>query len=316
MVRSTILPGTTEDRLIPRLEDSSGLTVGNELQMVFHPEFLREGSGIADFDDPPKIVVGEPQTGAGDVLVDLYSNSDAPLYRLTTAEAELVKYVDNLFHAVKITFANEVGAMAQAIGLDGRTILDLLVADTKLNISPAYLRPGFAYGGSCLPKDTRAFLRLAELRSVRLPMLEGLPQSNIQQVERLITRVLRHQPVRVGMVGLAFKAGTDDMRESPYVEVAKRLTGEGIEVKIYDPSVHPENLIGSNRLAVQASLRHLEELLVRSLADLERCDVILVNHAAVNADRVRRWLETGIRIFDLVGILDVGDEEGYEGVAW
>ncbi len=318
VVRSTILPGTTRGRLIPALEESSGLVVGKDLQVVFHPEFLREGSAVHDFDNPPKIVVGEAHPSAGDRLMSIYqAKYDAPRFRLDLGEAEMVKYCDNLFHAVKITFANEVGAIARAAGVDARRVAEVFCADTKLNISPCYLRPGFAFGGSCLPKDLRAILRHASVRSVKVPMLDGMLASNAYQVDDLVARILAHRPGTVGMVGLAFKPDTDDMRESPYVAVAKRLIGEGVKLRIYDPGVHPGRLIGSNKEAVQAALAHLEMLLVSSLDDLGSCDLLVINHATVNADQVGSWLKAGIQVMDLADIADVDRKaDGYEGVAW
>lgn len=317
VLRSTCLPGTTAGVVVPLLERESGLTVGRDIQVVFHPEFLREGSAVEDFFEPPKIVAGEASPGAADRLLAIYNGYDAPVFRLGLGEAEMVKYSDNLFHAMKITFANEMGAVAKAAGVDARKVAEVFCADTKLNISPRYLRPGPAFGGSCLPKDLRAILRLASLKSVRVPMLERVIESNESQVSSLVRRILSHQPATVGMIGLAFKARTDDMRESPYVKVAKTLVGEGITLRIYDPTIQPDRLIGSNKEQVRASLRHLEDLLVQSVDDLSDADLILVNHRTVDADSVRQWLQAGIRILDATGVEDVDPQTpGYEGLYW
>ena len=317
VLRSTSLPGTTRTRLIPMLEGHSGLKVDGDIHVVFHPEFLREGTAVNDFDHPPRIVVGESHPRAADPLMKIYEKYDAPRFRLTLGEAEMVKYCDNLFHALKITFANEVGTVAKSIGIDARRVAEVFCADTKLNISPRYLRPGFAFGGSCLPKDLRAILRLASLKSLRLGMLQGLLESNENQIRDVVRRILIDGPRTVGMVGLAFKPGTDDMRESPYVKVAKALIGEGVDLKIYDPIVRPERLIGSNKEQVQKALRHLERLLVDSLEDLVNCDLIVINHAAIDAVRVNQWLEAGVRVLDLVGIEAVDPKSlGYEGIYW
>jgi GDP-mannose 6-dehydrogenase len=317
VLRSTCLPGTTANRVIPLLEKQSGLKAGKDIQVVFHPEFLREGSAVKDFDDPPKIVVGEAHPGAGDLLLSIYEKYNAPRFRLTLEEAEMVKYCNNLFHALKITFANEVAAIAKSAGADARKIADVYCADTQSNISPRYLRPGFAFGGSCLPKDLRAILRFSSLKSLRLPMLQSLLESNDLQVNNLIQRALAYHPRTVGMVGLAFKPNTDDMRESPYVKVAKALIGEGVKLKIYDSTVQPEKLIGSNKEQVQKALRHLEELLVGSLEELSDVDLIIINHPIADADCIHSWLKRGIRIIDLVAVKGIDrDTAGYEGIYW
>lgn len=317
VVRSTSLPGTTRTRFIPTIERAGGLKVGGDVHVVFHPEFLREGCAVADFDDPPKIVVGEAHAGAADPLLRLYERYPGPRFRLTLEEAETVKYWDNAFHAVKITFANEMGALARAAGVDARRVSEVFCADTKLNISPRYLKPGFAFGGSCLPKDLRATLREAAIRSIRVPMIEGTLASNAVQIEGLLARILACKPRRIGMVGLAFKPDTDDMRESPYVTVAKRLIGEGLALRIYDPGVRPAELIGRNRELVQAALGHLEALLVESPDAFADCDVILVNHPTVDAARVLAWTAADKRVIDLASVAAVPrDTPNYEGICW
>jgi len=317
VLRSTVLPGTMEKLAIPALEKASGLKIGRDFHAVFHPEFLREGTAVEDFDHPPKIVVGEAAPGAGDRLMSLYESFTAPKHRVSLGEAEMVKYCDNLFHALKITFANEVGAIARSAGIDARRVAEVFCSDTKLNISPRYLRPGFAFGGSCLPKDLRAILRYATLQSIQTPMLRGMLESNKAQIEALVARVCACKPKSVGMVGLAFKPNTDDMRESPYVAVAKALIGEGVQLRIYDPNVHVNNLIGANKAMVEAALGHLNALLTDSLDDLAESDVILINHATVDAAQVRQWLDGGACVLDLTGIDGVDYRtERYEGIAW
>ena len=317
VLRSTCLPGTTANRVIPLLEEVSGLKVGEDIDVVFHPEFLREGTAVKDFNEPPKIVVGQSRQGAAEPLLSIYEKYDAPRFCLDLGEAEMVKYCDNLFHALKITFANEVGSLCKTAGVDARRVAEVFCADTKLNISTSYLRPGFAYGGSCLPKDLRAILRFASLKSAHIPMLEGILASNEAQINNLISRVLTYRPHSVGMVGLAFKSNTDDMRQSPYVKVAKGLIGEGIELRIYDPCVHPDRLIGSNKEQVKKALRHLEDLLVDSVEELSSTDLIIINHAIVDADRIGGWLDAGIRVLDLADIKGLNRQaDGYEGIYW
>jgi GDP-mannose 6-dehydrogenase len=317
VLRSTCLPGTTSNRVIPLLEEASGLKVGKDIHVVYHPEFLREGTSVEDFDNPPKIVVGEAHSGAGDLLFSIYEKYKAPHFRLEPAEAEMVKYCDNVFHALKITFANEVAAVVKSIGVDARRVAEVFCADTKLNISPLYLRPGPAYGGSCLPKDLRAILRFASLKSLRLPMLQSISESNDSQIHNLILKVLSYHPDTVGLVGLAFKSNTDDMRGSPYLKVAKALIGEGIQLRIYDPAVQPDRLIGSNKQQVQKALGHLERLLVDSLEDLSATNLIIVNHPIIDADYIHSCLKAGIRVLDLASINGVDRRTaGYEGIYW
>lgn len=317
VLRSTCLPGSTCGKIIPLLEKVSGLTAGQDIDLVFHPEFLREGTAVKDFDDPPKIVIGQTRPGAADKLLKIYEKYEAPLFCLETGEAEMVKYCDNFFHALKITFANEVASIANSVGVDSRRVAEVYCADTKLNISPTYLQPGFAYGGSCLPKDLRAISRFASLKSLSLPMLQSLTESNNVQISNLISRVLAYQPASVGMLGLAFKPDTDDMRESPYVKVAKALIGEGIKLRIYDPAIHPDRLIGSNKQQVQKALRHLEALLVDSIEDLSTVDLIIVNHPAIDADQIHKWLDSGIRVLDMANIEGLDHHlQGYEGLYW
>jgi GDP-mannose 6-dehydrogenase len=230
----------------------------------------------------------------------------------------VVKYCDNLFHALKVTFANELGAIAHSAEVDARKIAEVFCADTKLNISTSYLRPGFAFGGSCLPKDLRAVLQFASSRSLQVPMLQGILKSNDAQIENLVRRILKHQPQAVGMVGLAFKPTSDDMRESPYVTVAKALVDEGVALRIYDPNVDPHRLVGRNRENVQKALGDLRKLLVSSLDEFSAADLVVIGHAAaIDSSIVHKWLKTGIRVLDLIGIEDIDRRTVcYEGIYW
>jgi GDP-mannose 6-dehydrogenase len=317
VLRSTLLPGTTASLALPILEDVTGQKVGQGLRVVFHPEFLREGVAVEDFDNPPKIVVGEYKRGDADQLFEIYADYPGPRFRLNLGEAELVKYCDNLFHALKLTFANEVGLIAKKLGLDSRKVAEVYCADKKLNISEKYLKPGFAYGGSCLPKDLRAILRFASVNALNLPMLQGVQESNAVQITQFVDRIMSCRPETVGMVGLSFKPHTDDMRESPFVKVAKGLIGEGLTLKIYDPGIQPKKLIGANREQVLSALNHLEELLVDSLDELDTCSLIIVNHATIDAAQIAGWLKKKIKVIDLADISGVDrTQEGYEGIYW
>lgn len=313
--RSTMLPGTTRDELIPLLEEYSGHAVGGGYEVAFHPEFMREGSAVEDFRNPPKIVVGEREEGVGNRVWELYDDSGAPQFSTSLEAAEAVKYADNAFHALKITFANEIGQILRAHGVDSRKVMSIFREDRKLNISPAYLRPGFAFGGSCLPKDLRALTRSAREKGVDHPMLDGILTSNKRHVERALDRVVERDPDRVGMVGLSYKPGTDDLRESPLVELAERLLGKGVSLKVFDRNVSPESLIGTNKSYVDHHLPHLSELIVDSINDLTPVDLIVIGHP-VGEDRVEGWIGQDIQILDLVGVSDRATDSAYEGIAW
>ena len=313
--RSTVLPGTTRELVLPALERASGRAPGQGYDVLFHPEFLREGSSVEDFYHPPKIVVGERSPGTAEPLLNLYDGIQAPRFVTSLEAAELIKYADNAFHAVKITFANEIGQICQKLGVNSREVMEVFRADTKLNISPAYLRPGFAFGGSCLPKDLRALMYQGQRSDLRLPLLEGALLSNQEQVERVLRRIERYHPAQIGLVGLAFKPGTDDLRESPLVTLAERLLGKGYGLQICDPQVEIARLVGGNRSYVESHLPHLSRLMVSSLDDLCDCDMIVVAHP-VHEESMGRWLEEGKRVLDLVGNPARMSHPGYEGLYW
>ena len=296
--RSTMLPGTMRNVLVPILSERSGSGPGLRFEALTHPEFLREGSSVRDFYGPPKIVVGERAPGAGAPLLGIYRNITAPTFCVPYEVAEMVKYSDNLFHALKVTFANEIGQFCQAYGVDGQQVMDIFCHDTKLNISRRYLRPGFAFGGSCLPKDLRAFLHAAKMRDVNLPMLAAVPSSNKAQIERAFDAILRTGARRVGLWGLAFKPGTDDLRESPLVTLAEQLSGKGIELVICDEFVHATRLLGKNKAYVEQHLPHLARLLVATPDPLEPCDLIVVGHPPPPG-LVDHWKKSGCRLLFL-----------------
>lgn len=315
VLRSTVLPGTTRGIFLPRIEEASGRASGDGWDVVFHPEFLRESSAVEDFYNPPKIVVGERAEGASAPLLSLYDRIEAPRFVTPLEVAETVKYADNAFHAVKVTFANEVGQFCAALGVDSRRVMEVFCADRQLNISPAYLRPGFAFGGSCLPKDLRALVYQARREDLHLGMLEGVLGSNAAQVQRVMEQVRRHRPSRVGLVGLAFKPGTDDLRESPLVTLAEQLLGKGCELCIYDPDVNAARLSGRNRAYMEEHLPHLSRLLAESLDDLCTSDLVVLGHAPPEAAVIEKWLEQGKVVLDLVGKYPISDPR-YEGLYW
>ncbi len=266
VVRSTTPPGTTRDVVIPALEAASGRRCGTGFDVAYNPEFLREGSSVRDFEAPPFTVIGEERPGAGDRCAALYEGIDAPVFRVPLEVAEALKYACNAFHAAKVAFANEIGALARAQGLDGRAVMDLLARDTKLNASAAYLKPGFAFGGSCLPKDVRALSAEGRRLGVALPLLDSLLVSNERHLERAVRMVLDTGERDVALLGLAFKAGTDDLRESPLVALAERLLGKGCRLRIHDREVSLARLLGANRAFIEREIPHLGELLAPDLA--------------------------------------------------
>jgi GDP-mannose 6-dehydrogenase len=318
-IRSTVLPGTSEDVIIPLLEQASGLVAGTDFQVVMNPEFLREGSALEDFDQPPKTVIGEHQPGAGDDLAQLYDGITAPVFRVRLRVAEAAKYVDNAFHALKIGFANEIGSFCKALDIDSHDVIEPFLADRKLNISEAYLRPGFAFGGSCLPKDLRALLYAARRADLELPLLESILPSNQRHLQRTIDVILSLGRRRVGMLGLAFKPGIDDLRESPLVDLAETLIGKGFDVRIHDEAVAVSRLVGANREYIDEHLPHLINLMVETVdAAVEHADVCVVG--ASSADAVEAVAQkSGLHVVDLVRLPDAAErrqEETYVGVAW
>ena len=313
VIRSTMIPGTVRDRVIPLLEETSGKKLGAGLNVVYHPEFLREGSSIKDFYEPPKIVVGECIQGTGQPIMDLYKHIQAPRHLCSLEVAEMVKYSDNLFHAVKITFANEVGQICHSLGLDSRQVMDIFCTDTKLNISPAYLKPGFAFGGSCLPKDLRAILALAKPSHINIPMLQNVIESNRLQVERVLEMVTSANIKKIGFWGLAFKPGTDDLRQSPFVELAERLLGKGFPIRIWDELVQVNRLVGKNKAYIEQRLPHLAKLMVESGEELCVCDTIMLAHP-VHVGEIAKWLDANIRVFDLTGANNFPRSDKYHAI--
>jgi len=319
VVRSTLLPGTTRDLIVPTLERESGKVVGRDVHVCYNPEFLREGSSIKDFYDPPYTIIGETGPEAGDAGAALYSGVEAPVHRVSIEVAEGIKYVCNCFHALKVGFANEIGVIMKALGVDSHPVMKLVCEDKKLNISPAYLMPGYAFGGSCLPKDVRALVYAARTNDVDVPMLQSLMPSNRVHTERAVKMVMDTGERDVAMVGLSFKAGTDDLRESPLVILAKALIGNGCRLRIWDPEVVEAKLMGANREYIESQIPHIGELLSNDLGEvLDGAKVAVVgNGKGADVELLKRWAKDNV----LLDLQRVGDElravsSKYDGICW
>lgn len=277
VIRSTVKPGTIEEVIQPALERASGLKAGRDFSLCFQPEFLREGTSINDYDHPPLTIVGTDDPHAVGLLKSVFGHLPCEFVHTSVRTAEMVKYACNAFHAVKVTFANEIGRISQSLGVDPHEVMRLVCMDRQLNISPAYLKPGFAFGGSCLPKDLKALLYAAKTRDIELPMLASVLPSNVAHIEHAIDAVLSSGKRSVGMVGLSFKSGTDDLRESPFVIMAERFIGKGLKLCIYDPQVNIARLIGANRRFIEESIPHIASLMTNDLETLiKEADVLVV----------------------------------------
>ena len=318
VIRSTILPGTMRGIVIPILEESSGKKAGADFGVCHNPEFLREGSAVKDFNSPPKTVIGELDKASGDLLAELYGKLDAPLIRTDVEIAEMVKYVDNGWHALKIGYANEIGNICKSLAIDAHEVMKIFCQDRKLNISPAYLLPGFAFGGSCLPKDLRALSYQAKMHDLELPILSAILPSNEMQVARGLQLIIEKGHKRVGVLGFSFKAGTDDLRESPVIEVIERLIGKGYDLRIYDKNVNLASLLGANRDFILNHIPHISRLMVGGVdAVLDHAQTIVIGNKGPDFHDVPQRLREDQVLVDLVRITDRKSEKGkYDGICW
>lgn len=288
-VRSTMLPGVAKDVVIPTLEESSGKRVGRDFGFCVNPEFLREGTAVQDFMEPPTTVIGAYDERSAEPLRRLYQPIEAPLIVTDVCVAAMVKYVDNAFHALKVTFANEVGTICKRLGIDGHEVMDIVCQDTKLNISPAYLKPGFAFGGSCLPKDLRAILDRARQETLHLPVMSSVLPSNDLHIRRFVDELIALGKQPVGVLGLAFKSGTDDLRESPIVTVVETLIGKGYDLRIYDKNVSLAALAGANRDYIMNEIPHISSLLMDDLAAVvAHASIVIVSNREPEFEQILR----------------------------
>jgi len=321
-IRSTLLPGSATDRLLPIIEAHSGLRAGNDFGFCVNPEFLREGSALYDFDNPPFTVIGEIDKKSGALLEELYQGVDAPLFRLRLGESEMIKYTCNVFHALKVAFGNEIGNICQLFGVDSHRVMDVFFSDNKLNISPTYLRPGYAFGGSCLGKDLRAVLDSARINALRLPLLENILPSNELHLIKPLELILQEGKRKVALIGLSFKPQTDDLRESPATELAERLIGKGLDLHIYDYEVSLSRLIGSNKAFLESSIPHISSLMKPSIKEaLADREVVVVTKllSEEGFDELFDNLSGTHTLIDLVRINDPRVKEfggKYIGICW
>ena len=318
VLRSTILPGTMRKIVIPTLEEFSGKKAGVDFGVCNNPEFLREGSAVKDFRCPPKTVIGELDQASGDILETLYEKLEAPLIRTNLEAAEMVKYVDNSWHALKIGFANEIGNLCKSLDLDAHQVMKIFCQDRKLNISPAYLVPGFAFGGSCLPKDLRALSYQAKMHDLHLPILTSILPSNEMQIARGLQLITGKGHTRVGILGFSFKAGTDDLRESPLIEIIERLLGKGYDLRIYDKNVSVASLLGANRDFILNRIPHISKLMDGDIDTvLNHAQTVVVGNKDPDFDKIPAKLRDGQVLIDFVRIIEGKSINGnYEGICW
>lgn len=317
VIRSTVLAGTMREIVIPVLEEFSGKKAGIDFRVCHNPEFLREGSAVKDFFCPPKTVIGEHQPGSGDALAQLYGGLNAPLIRTDLETAEMVKYVDNCWHALKVGFANEIGNFCKSLGIDAHGVMNIFCQDRKLNISTAYLTPGFAFGGSCLPKDLRALAYRAKVHDLELPILSSILPSNELQVARAMQMIMEKGHRRVGILGFSFKEGTDDLRESPVIEVIERLIGKGYELRLYDKSVNMAKLVGANRDFILNRIPHISRLMVDGMdAVVQNSDTVVIGNRDPEFCGLLERIRDGQVLVDFVRIADRRSNGAYDGICW
>ncbi|MDP3846844.1 MAG: UDP-glucose/GDP-mannose dehydrogenase family protein [Pseudomonas sp.] len=317
VIRSTVLPGTVKNVVIPILEACSGKQAGLDFGVAVNPEFLRESTAIADYDQPPMTVIGELDQASGDLLQAIYEELDAPVIRKDIAVAELIKYTCNVWHAAKVTFANEIGNIAKAVGVDGREVMDVVCQDKTLNLSQYYMRPGFAFGGSCLPKDVRALTYRAGSLDVDAPMLNSLMRSNVAQVQNAFDIIASHAKRKVALLGLSFKAGTDDLRESPLVELAEMLIGKGYELSIYDSNVEYARVYGANKEYIESKIPHVSSLLNSNFEQVVNdSDIIVLGNRDEKFRILAQQVPDGKQVVDLVGFMPHTTRGATEGICW
>jgi GDP-mannose 6-dehydrogenase len=317
-VRSTVLPGTVENLIIPLLEEQSGKVAGVDFGVCMNPEFMREGSSVDDFFRPPFTLIGQLDESSGDVVAELYQDVEAPLYKTDIRVAEMLKYACNSFHALKVTFANEVGNICKGLGIDSHEVMRLVCLDTKLNISSYYMKPGFAFGGSCLPKDLRALTYKARQLDVDIPLLGSIMASNRNQIDVVYRMIAKTRKKKVAVLGLSFKSGTDDLRDSPMVTLVEQLIGKGYDLKVYDEEVSLARLVGSNKQHIQTAIPHITTLMESSLERvIGDSEVVVIAKSLGGADASVREMLADKVVIDLVRLAKPSGTNGaYQGICW
>jgi GDP-mannose 6-dehydrogenase len=317
IIRSTMLPGTIESVVLPTLEEYSQKRAGKDFGVCINPEFLREGTSLKDFYAPPFTLIGADDENTAKIVSELYRGIDAPVFQTSVKTAEMVKYVCNCFHALKVSFANEIGNICKALQIDSHEVMEVFCQDTKLNLSSYYLKPGFAFGGSCLPKDLRAINYKAKTVDVETPVLSSILPSNKQQVERAIDMVLATGKRKIGVFGFSFKAGTDDLRESPMVTLIEALIGKGLQLLIYDRDVSLARLVGANKEYIERQIPHIAQLMSTEFDDvLEFADVVVIGNKSEEFRGVEQKRRPEQVIIDLVRLFDRTSDDGYQGICW
>jgi GDP-mannose 6-dehydrogenase len=317
VIRSTMLPGSIESVAQPAIESTSGKKAGKDFGLGVNPEFLREGTSLKDFYAPPFTLIGTDDEQTAEIVSGLYHGIDAPVFTTSMKTAEMVKYVCNCFHALKVSFANEIGNICKALELDSHEVMNVFCADTKLNLSSYYLKPAFAFGGSCLPKDLRAVTYKAKELDVEVPLLTAISITNRLQIERALDMVLRTGKKRIGILGFSFKAGTDDLRESPMVTLIETLIGKGLELVIYDRDVSLARLFGSNREYIEHEIPHIAKLMRGTIDEvLNASDTIVIGNKSEEFRQIESRLRPEQTVIDLVRLFDRRSDNGYQGICW
>lgn len=316
-IRSTVLPETIREIVMPTLESASGKKTGKDFGIVSNPEFLRESTAIQDFNTPSMTIIGGSDQHSIDLIAGLYEDLKAPIVRCSFETSAMIKYACNAWHAIKVGFANEIGSISKSFGVDGREVMDTLCLDEKLNISPYYLKPGFAFGGSCLPKDVRALTYNAKKMDVDIPILESIMESNKTHINRAFDLVNRYGKRKIGLMGLSYKAKSDDLRESPFVELAEMLIGKGFDVKIFDYNIRISHLFGANKEYINEKIPHISALLCETPEMVVQASEILIfGHKDEHYKNIFQNLPPEKKVIDLAGLMGPNKKENEEGLCW